>query len=505
MPDLSSQPLGVDAEENEDLEMLLDGFDQYAAENIHADRIDAAHAIAPEILADLAEMGFFGLSLPEEYGGAGFGLPAVCKAVAHIAQRDRSVATTVGLHLGLGTRGMVAFGSEALKQRYLPQLATGEAIAAFAATEPGAGSDLTRIATRLRLEDDALTVRGSKIFVTNGGFANVFTLLTASPGLGGVRRGHSLVVVERGDRGVEVGPEEDKLGLRGSSTVSVHLDAVPVDEGRVVGGLGQGMAYAGHVLSWGRTVMASGCVGAAREALALTARHVLVRHQFGKPLAEHPVVRQQVADMAARLFAMDALVQYASSAEDPAVLSHRSTSAKIACSEGDWLLCDRAIQLHGGSGFIEESGVPLLLRDARVTRIFEGANDVLLSHLGTLAAVKPLGSGEPIADGSTPLRTSLQALVALRDDRQAAFKEQFGIRLFRRPRRLAQLGRLTSLVDASVAAVMVAERLGTDEAFALAEHWLRIASTDAQAYLHEPTDQAAVDAVAENVYAGARP
>lgn len=485
--------------------MLLDGFDQYAVDNIDPVDIDARHRIPREVIGDLADMGFFGLSIPESHGGAGFGLLAVCRAIERIAQRDRSVATTVGLHLGLGTRGMIAFGSDRVKDRYLPDLAEGKRIAAFAATEPGAGSDLTGIATRLSATGGQLSVRGTKIFVTNGGFADVFTLLTSSPGLGGAQRGHSLVVMERDDHGLTIGPEEGKLGLRGSSTVSLHLDDVVVPNDRIIGDAGKGMSHAAHVLAWGRTVMASGCTGAARSALALTARHVQHRRQFRKTLGQQPVVREQVAHMAARLFAMEAMVTHTGVADDPASLMRRSTAAKVLCSEGDWLICDRAIQLHGGTGFIEESGLPLLLRDARITRIFEGANDVLLSHLGIMTAVDPVDIEADVEVADPVLARALADLACFRNEYRSSLKETFGIRLMRQPRQLARLGTLAMLCEASVATARHAQREGTPNGLTLAHLWMAMVSQQIPALLAPLEEIENIDAVVERVFDGATP
>jgi len=453
---------GCDEDEDEIVSTLIDAVDGYAADHIDAQRFDRAHTIPRELLTELAEMGLFSLSIPEAWGGAGLSLHAVCEVLSALAAHDRSIATTVGLHLGLGTRGLVAFGSSELQERILPSLATGERIAAFAATEPGAGSDLKRISTRVREEGDGLRVDGTKIFVTNGGFADVFTLLTTSPGLGGARRGQSLILLEREDEGLNIGAEEQKLGLRASSTVTVNLDGVCVPRSRIIGEPGLGTRLAGHVLSWGRTAMAAGCVGSSAAALDQTIQHALTRKQFGKPLAQLPVVRAQIAAATAELYAARALVRW-TTCSDETELVRRSTSAKVFCSRAAWSCSDRALQLHGGAGFIEETGIALILRDTRVTRIFEGANDVLLGHAGSLTLLDP-PNRTPLSEAAPadPLAAKADGITQIAVEMAAEIKHTLGMKALARPPILHQLGEVVVLADAARAAAMRALAEGTE-------------------------------------------
>lgn len=489
---MPSQEAGV-------LEALRDSLRRFARDQIDAGVIDREGRIPASLLEGLAELGLFGLTIPERWGGAGFGLGGACGAVETLAGFDRSVATTVGLHLGLGTRGLVAFGSDSLRARYLPDLASGRTLAAFAATEAGAGSDLSAIATRaVEHAPGRLRVDGAKIFVTNGGIARIFTIAAATPGLGGARRGHSLILLERGDAGLRAQGEERKLGLRGCSTTSLHLDGVEVPAERVIGEPGRGMELMGRVLAWGRTLMAAGCTGAARSALAAAAVQVSTRRQFGRALSAFEVVRAQIAQMAAVLFAMESLVAATCAAEDrPDELAVRSRAAKIFCSEGDWEICDLALQLHGGAGFIEDSGLPILLRDARITRIFEGANDVLLVAHGMVEAGPraALGVGPGLQGAAAGAGRLAAAVASLRDDLHA----RFGVRVVTQQRLLHRLGRLLVLRDSADAAVMHAERLATDEARALAAHWVELAWSRAAPLLQAPYDAGIVAAVAGRV------
>ncbi len=388
---------------------LLRSVREFAKANIRPLEIDQAHSIPREVLEGLAELGLFGLTLPTEFGGAGLSALDAARVVTALAEVDRSVATTVGLHLGLGTRGLVAWGTRTQQERWLPSLSSGQCIAAFATTEPNAGSDLSALeATAKSNSNGALTFNGTKLFVTNGGFASLLTVTASTPGLGGAARGSSLLLIDPKSPGVQRQREERKLGLRGSSTTAFTFDDVEVKNDQVLGEPGQGATQLSHVLSWGRLLLSAGCVGTARAALTATLAHAHHRRQFRRALMEQEVVQQQLARASARLFGMTALVRTAAAAEhDWAQLSRLTTSAKIFCSEGAFALADLAIQLHGGSGFIEDTGMALLLRDSRVTRIFEGANDVLRSHAGLMELGLPVTA--PQDEALVPLWNAVAA------------------------------------------------------------------------------------------------
>lgn len=400
----------------------------------------------PSALRDrLAEGGFFALTIPPAHGGLGMSLGAACRVVEELAVHDRSVATTVGLHAGLGTRGLTLHASGDVARRYLPRLARGELVGAFAATEPSAGSDLSAVRTRAVHEDGELVIDGEKAYVTNGGFAGTFTILARTPGLGG-DRARSLLLVPADAPGVSVGREEDKLGLRASSTVPVRFDAVRVPIDHALGVPGEGDQLAGGLLEWGRTLMASGCVGTARAALDATLAHVRERRQFGRPIGTMGATRAHVAIMAESLWAMRALVEHVSCVECArGSIAAASTVAKVFCSEAAFDACDRAVQLHGAMGFLEPTGVARLLRDCRVTRIFEGANDVLLVHLG-LALLT--GQTAPVDDDRPCDRLYRRDMASAIEGTEAAVKiavhearRRLGARAVTRQRSLVRLAR----------------------------------------------------------------
>ncbi|MCC6336327.1 MAG: acyl-CoA dehydrogenase family protein [Myxococcales bacterium] len=469
---------------------------RFAARSIDARAIDRAGAIPAGVLGGLAELGLFGLTLPAAHGGAGCGLLTACQVVAELARFDRSVAVTLGLHLGLGTRGLVAFGTSEQHERYLPSLAAGERLAAFATTEPQAGSDLSNLATRaLEAADGSLVVNGRKVFVTNGGLAGLYTLAVATPGLGGRERGQSLVLVERGDAGLTVEAEECKLGLKGSSTTGLVLEDVRLPSSRLLGEPGWAAKGLAHILSWGRTLMSAGCVGTARAALDKVHGQVAHRRQFGKPLAALEVVREQVALLEALTFGMAALVDEVARADDEALLG-RSLAAKVYSSESAWRVVDGAIQLHGGLGFIEDTGLAVMLRDVRVTRIFEGANDVLLSHLGAgeLTRTKeraPLTGavGLPLAG----LATKADALAAQVEARRQELLARYKVGVFRQPRWMHQLGGACCWREAVDAAVRRAAVSARPEDVARASLLTLRASAEVSRLLEEPAPRDLVE------------
>ena len=372
----------VQAAESEIVELLIPQVTRFLATEVRGDVIDRDGEIPASVREGAARLGLFGMTIPASHGGAGLSLGSAGRVVAEIARVDRSVAIMIGLHAGLGTRGLVEYGSAALRARWLPRLASGECIASFAATEAGAGSDLMAIRTTGKVTDRGLRIDGEKSYVTNGGFAGLFTLLVRTPGLGGARA-HSLVSVPAGTPGVHIGREEDKLGIRGSSTVTVSFDGAVVPLDHVLGVAGKGLQHAYELLTWGRTLMSAGCVGTARAALDATVAHVATRRQFGRAVGDFGATRAHVAWMAARVRAMESLVASVSAAHAAGEsIETESAIAKVFCSDSAFEVCDRALQLHGALGFLEDTGVARMLRDCRITRIFEGANDVLLVRVG---------------------------------------------------------------------------------------------------------------------------
>jgi alkylation response protein AidB-like acyl-CoA dehydrogenase len=378
---------GRDAEEDETIRLLLAAVARFGQQLINEKQIDAEEHIPTEVLSAAATMGLFGLTIPQMYGGAGLSMKGTCRVIQALSEIDRSVGVTIGLHNGLGLRGLIAFGSEYLKGRYLPSLARGDSIACFAVTESEAGSDIAALRTTAVQDGHDLIVNGSKIYVTNGGLAQIATIVARTPDLAGSRRGHSMILIPLDNPGVTRDAEEHKLGIRGSSTCTLHFDNIRVSMDHILGQPSQGLDHLSYVLSWGRTLLAAGCLGCAQAAMEKTLAQVISRQQFKRPIAEFGMVREKIALMRSRLHEMECTIRLATRIEEdlPGSIIWESLVAKIFSSESAWQVADDAVQLHGGSGFIEETGVARYLRDVRITRIFEGANELLRFHLASSA------------------------------------------------------------------------------------------------------------------------
>ncbi len=428
-------------QEGEVLAALLGEVRRYGRTRVDSAAIDARGALGREMLADVAEQGWFGLTIPEPLGGAGLSVKAATRVVTELSSFNGSLATCVGLHSGLGLYCLIKLASPALQQRYLPEVAAGKRIAAFAATEPNAGSDIASVKTMLTEDGGKLRLRGTKCYVTNGGLCGVLTVLAASPGLGGARSGHTVVLVDPAWPGVLRGAEEHKLGLKGSSTITIDFDDVEIPRDHVIGEVSKGLDHAHAALTWGRTFMAAGCLGSARSALEAARAYTAERVQFGRTLDRFPLVREQLAQCTADLYAIESVIRLVGDLYDNGLgdIALDSTVAKIIASEGSWNIIDRSLQLMGGMGYIEDAGMARRLRDVRVTRIFEGANDVLRLHMASatlswspaaLQALPRIGGKAPAA--LRDAAESFDRLLASVGEALARVRKTHGFKLFDR-------------------------------------------------------------------------
>lgn len=428
------------ADEADALQTILREVHRFGSK-LDGEAIDRRGALGQELLGQLAERGWFGLTVPEAYGGAGLSLKAATRVVNDLCTYNGSVATCVGLHSGLALHALIHIASPELQQRYLPEIAEGTRIAAFAATEPNAGSDIASMRTTLREQDGKLLLSGTKCYVTNGGICGILTTIGTSPGLGGARSGHTMVVVDPSWPGVSRHGEEHKLGLKGSSTITIDFDDVVIPPDHVLGELSKGLDAAHVALTWGRTFMAAGCLGTARAAFAQALEHTRDRVQFSRPLAGFPLVREQLAVCAANLYAAETVLRLVCECHDTKLMDIAlpSTVAKVFVSESAWQVIDRCLQLMGGAGFIEDTGMPRRLRDVRVTRIFEGANDVLRLHLASATLGWPAAQLQSLPKVAASVPACLTHEAQLVDDTCArvcqqlvAIKRKHGFKLFER-------------------------------------------------------------------------
>lgn len=345
-----------------------------------------------DFIDQLKQLGFFGLVIPEEYGGLGFSSTAYSRTLQEIAKYDASVAVTLGAHSSIGMRGLLLFGTDQQKARFLPKLATGELVAAFCLTEPGAGSDAAAIKTRAEKDGDDWVLNGNKLWITNGGIADFFTVF-ANTGRDGERPHQSAFIVTRDMPGVSIGPHEDKLGIRASSTTAVHFDNVRVPSENVLGELHKGFKIAMTILNSGRTGLGGGCIGAMKGLIERATKYANERHTFGQPIKSYGLIKLKVGSMIVNCYASEAVVDVVAMLIDQRYENYAVEAAisKVFASEALWQTADEALQIAGGNGYMCDFPYERVLRDARVNRIFEGTNEILRLFI-SLTAMNDVGS-----------------------------------------------------------------------------------------------------------------
>jgi alkylation response protein AidB-like acyl-CoA dehydrogenase len=354
-------------------------------------RWDEVGELPAEFIEEMRQFGLFGLLIPEAQGGLGLGTAAYSRTLQQVARHDASVAVTIGAHASIGMRGLLLYGTDAQKQRYLPELASGKRIAAFCLTEPGSGSDAASIRTHAQREGDHWVLNGEKLWITNGGIGSFFTVFARTEGEGHGRITAFIVTPEMG--GVSHGPHEDKMGLRASSTTTVSFDNTRVPADHVLGDVGAGFKVAMNILNNGRTGLGGGSVGAMKKVIALSAVHARDRKQFGKPIAEYGLVKQKLGQMMIDCYAAESVVNLVAHMIDEKKqdFAVEASISKVFASEALWRTADEALQIAGGLGFMRELPYERVLRDCRINRIFEGTNEVLRLFIA-LTAMSDVGS-----------------------------------------------------------------------------------------------------------------
>jgi len=418
-----------DTEARDTTAQVVDTFRGWAGDNLDGAAIDARGSFPVEEVRQLRELGMFGMTIPEEHGGAGLSLTSYCRLMEEICRHCATTATIIGAHLGIGSKGLVLYGNDEQKRRLLPAVASGEMLAAYALTEPDAGSDAGSLKTRAVWDatKNAWILNGSKRYITNGGHAGLFTVfaLTTIDGKDKI----SAFLVTRDLPGVSTGKEEQKLGLKGSSTTDLNLENVPVPKENLLGDPGRGFKYAMEILNDGRVSLAAGAVGASKEMIDRAVTYARERRQFGRPIAEFEMIRAKVAEMMTGTYAAESMVYLTTGLAERKNVDYSIESAlsKIFSSENAWRVVNHAVQIAGGNGFIKEYPYERCLRDCRINMIFEGTNEILRVFV-TLAGVQ--GLGEELKRVGQALRDPIGQIgvlsgFAVKKIRQAITDEQF--------------------------------------------------------------------------------
>jgi short/branched chain acyl-CoA dehydrogenase len=367
-------------------ELLRDTVRQFALEKIApvAEELDREKRFPYEIVAELAELGLMGMTVPEEYGGAGSDTVAYAIAIEELTRIDSSVAITVAAHHSLGTLPIYYFGDERQKREWLPDLASGRKLAAFGLTEPNAGSDAGATRTTARLEDGEWIVDGAKIFITNAGTDISWGVtITARTGDDEI----SNIVVPNGTPGFVVSPPMQKLGWRASDTRELSFQGARVSEGNLLGPRGGGFKQFLEILDGGRISVAAMGVGLAQGCYDLAHAYALEREQFGRPIARFQAVQEKLVDMATEIEAARGLVYKAAWEKDQGrPFARTAAMAKLFSGELSHRAANWALQIHGGYGFMDEYAVSRFYRDQKILEIGEGTNEVqrmvIAKHLG---------------------------------------------------------------------------------------------------------------------------
>ncbi len=381
----------LEGEERETLQMVLDSVDKFMEPRAEDyDAYDEKGEQPEEYINSLKELGLFALIIPEEHGGIGFSNRSYSRAVQQISRYDGSTSLTIGAHSSIGIRGLLLFGSDEQKKKYLPKLASGEMIGAYCLTEPGSGSDAASIkTTAVRDSDGNWILNGEKIWITNGPFAEFFTVFAKTDSEGGKL---SAFIVERSFEGVSTGPKEDKMGIRASGTSSVIFSDAKIPAANLLGEEGKGFKIAMAVLNSGRTGLGGGCVGGMKRCIKLASRQAKDRKQFGQSISEFGLIKSKISQMTVDCFAAESIVNLVAYYSDSGVEDYSVEAAisKIFATEALWKTSNEALQIAGGNGFMKEYPYERIVRDCRIFMIFEGTNEILRLYVA-LSGMKQAG------------------------------------------------------------------------------------------------------------------
>lgn len=362
--------------EHQALRRMIREFAEQEVAPIAAE-IDREHRVPMAVMQKLGEIGLLGVCFPQKYGGMGAGETGYCILMEELGRVCTSTATNVGAHIGIGAMVIYLDGTEAQKQKYLTPLARGEKYAAFGLTEPNAGSDAAAVRTRAVREGDSWILDGGKVFITNGGYADVITVMAVTDPTLGARGGITAFIVESDWEGFSVAREEDKMGIRGTSTAELVFEELRVPHENVLGKVGEGFIPFMKSLDMGRLTLGAAGLGGAQGALDAAVRWARTRQQFGAELAHKQSVQWMIADVATEVEALRSLVyRVAWMVDTGQPFTQLAAMAKMYGSEAASRAINVALQIHGGLGLTRDFPIERNFRDARIAEIFEGTNEI---------------------------------------------------------------------------------------------------------------------------------
>merc|ERR1719486_565573 len=378
-------PVALDEEQRENLEMLAPIAERVMEEQNDPLLNDQLESVPEDTVNALRELGAFGLQVPVELDGVGLTNTQYARLTEVVGGNDLGVGIFIGAHQSIGFKGILLAGTPEQKEKYLPRLASGEDFAAFALTEPASGSDAGSIKTRADLSPDGKhwILNGAKIWISNGGIAEIFTVFAKTP-VNDEKSGEmvekvSAFIVERKFGGVSHGPPENKMGIKCSNTAEVYFENTPIPVENVIGQPGEGFKVAMQILNNGRFGMAAALSGTQRNAIKKAVEHAITRHQFGGRIDSYGAIQEKIARMSMTHYATESVAYMVSGLMDQGFQDYQLEAAisKVFASEAAWFVTDEAIQILGGMGYMRDCGLEKVMRDLRIFRIFEGTNDIL--------------------------------------------------------------------------------------------------------------------------------
>ncbi|HSU13276.1 acyl-CoA dehydrogenase family protein [Longimicrobium sp.] len=392
---------------------FLSGVTGYLERELDREWVDEHEQVPPHVVAELARMGLFGIAIPAEYGGMGLSQSAYCRIFEAVTAYDVGLGIILGVHLSIGTKGIVLAGTDEQKRLYLPKAAAGEWFASFALTEPNAGSDAQGIESRAELDPDTgeWVLNGDKIWIGNGSFSEIVVTFAQTP----VERDGRMVdrvttfILRPGMPGFERGEPLRKMGARGSNQAELHFRGVRVPPENVLGEVGEGFKLAMRILNSGRQGLSAGAAGGVKRCLEMASTFAAGRRQFKRPIAEFELIQGKLAAMAADAFTAESVAYFTTGLADRGDVDYalESAAAKVWNSEALDRAVDETVQIAGGRGFVKGYPYERMYRDARITRIFEGTNEVLRLFVG-LSGIQ--GPGEYLRRIGEALKHPIEGL-----------------------------------------------------------------------------------------------
>jgi acyl-CoA dehydrogenase len=340
-------------------------------------KVSEDDAVPADALAEMRALGLFGLSIPEEFGGLGLSMEAECRVMFEFCRCSPAFRSAFGTNVGIGSQGLVMFGTEAQKQRWLPGIASGDVVTSFALTEPEAGSDSGAVRTKAERVGDRYVLSGAKRYITNANRASLFTVMARTDPNAKGGAGVSAFLVPRDAEGVSVGKPEKKMGQQGAHICDVHFDQVKVPLENRLGEENQGFRIAMQVLDRGRLHISSVCVGVAERLIEECVKYATERKQFGQSIGNFQMIQAMLADSRAEANAARAMVIDAARRRDAGEnVTMEAAACKLFASEMAGRVADRAVQIFGGAGYVADHGIERFYRDVRLFRIYEGSSEI---------------------------------------------------------------------------------------------------------------------------------